>query len=150
MKDFVTTHCIGIPVAIMNLVIASCVLDLPTCEIRKHRVPQAVGCETRTGRCIDYQQECGHQGEENDGRAEDRPGGPTLDQGRDEDCTNTLSSLVESLSSPHWKRRVLAGADQMGQKPTPFCIHFVKVWSVENRSVARVVMDPLKNSRPSL
>ena len=98
----------------MNLVIVSFVLDLTTCEIRKHQISQAVGCETRTGRCIDDQQECGHQGEENDGRAEDRPGGPTLDQGCDEDCTNTLSSLVESLSSSHWRRRVLAGGGSKG------------------------------------
>ena len=145
-----TTHSIWIPVTVVNLVIAGFVPELSTCKRRKLRGSTAVWREARTGRCIDNHQERGHQGEENDGRAKDRPGGPTPDQGRNEDSTNTLSSLVESLSRSHWERQMSAGTDQNNQTPTPSCVHFVKVWAVENRSVERVVIEPLKNSRPSL
>ena len=59
------------------------------------------GREARTGRGIDDQQDRGHQREEQDRGSEDSSRGPTLDQGSDEDSTNTLSSLVDSLSSAH-------------------------------------------------
>ena len=60
-----------------------------------------VGWEACTSRCINDQQNRSHEGEEKDGRGEDGTRGPTLDQGRDEDSTNTLSSLVNPLRSTH-------------------------------------------------
>jgi hypothetical protein len=67
----------------------------------------------RTGCSVDNQQDRRHEGEEKDGGGEDGSGGPEFDQGRDEDSTDTLSGLVNSLSSADLKIRPLVG-DRLG------------------------------------
>ena len=72
-----------------------------------------LGWKVRTGCSVDNQQDRRHEGEEKDGGGEDGSGGPEFDQGRDEDSTNTLSGLVNSLSSADLKIRPLVG-DRLG------------------------------------
>jgi hypothetical protein len=114
----VTTHKIGIPATVVNLVVLRLEFYLATCERIKDRASTAVGWD-RTSCGVDNQQERGHQREENNRGAEDRSGGPSLDQRCNEDSTDALSRLVESLGGAHWKRRtsVMDGSNGSGATP---------------------------------
>ena len=99
----VTTYRVRIPVSVVNLVVLGVEPDLPACKSRKFRGSTMVGWEVHTGRGVDDEQNRGHEREEEDGSGEDGSCGPAFDQGCDENGTNTLSGLVNSLSSAHWK-----------------------------------------------
>jgi hypothetical protein len=110
----VITYSVGVPVAVMNLIVLGFEPDLAACKRRKFCTPTAVVLSVRTGRGIGDQQERSHEREEKDGRGEDSSGRPTFNQGSDEDSTNTLCRLVESLSGTDWKGRVLVGRGSKG------------------------------------
>ena len=104
-----TTYGIGIPVTIVNLIVISVGSDLPTCKGCKPHRSVIVGRGAHTGCSIDDQQDGGHEREEEDSRREDGSSGPTLNHWCDEDGTDTLSGLVNTLGGTHWMIEPLVG-----------------------------------------
>jgi len=97
---------------------------------------------------IDYKQNCSHDSKHKNGGSQHRASWPALNEGCNDDCANTLCCLVNTRCSTDFQSHNVLEAAYMVRRVIN--LRFVKVFVELNRSVARVVIEPLKNSRPNL
>lgn len=96
---------------------------------------------------VQYEENGRHQAKEQDGGIEDSSRRPIHDQWSDDDRSDTLCSLIDTLCGTDYRTGVFGQSSVIWQE---IDIRFVNVCAAWKRSVANAVIEPLKNSSPTL